>query len=337
MSLEECPRRVPGEIAQSRSGPMIVEYIESPVKGYLIYNFAVGESRLKSSAQTHPNWVPMLKALSDTSTRWSIVGLGDCHGDDAFNAALRKNRADAVLAALPPTASSQIASVSAAPLFDCVTDNTTSADRTYNRAALISLDRQEITFSPDRIEGTRPVPKPVEQPTVDCNEQQRREIAAAHPIAIAMVEKALAVFPQRARRPEVRALLAKYFNDPDGNWRIHAGFREILGGLRSDVKRECENKGSVFYDHFCPASSTRVRIAYVRTLVGFRVHLCEAAFGRSDLQMAETLVHEYSHMFDLTDDEVYCWTGRCSSLDRWDAYDNADSFSSFAAEAYLQL
>ena len=58
--------------------------------------------------------------------------------------------------------------------------------------------------------------------------------------------------------------------------------------------------------------------------------------GRSPELLARTIVHESSHKFDGTDDEEYCYTG-CNSIDRWDAYDNADSYARFAWEAYTTL
>jgi hypothetical protein len=340
MSLEECPRREPNEVEESRNSPMIVEYIEWPEKGYLIADFGIGQSRLKPSAKTHKNWSPLVQAVSDPTTEWSIIGLSDCHGDDSLNTSLRKERADAVFGALPLPAASRIVNSSGARLFNCITDNTTSADRAFNRSVLITREKQVLTYEPEEREGTRPVPKPVTQPTVDCSDNQVRELAAAHPIAVAMVVKAMEVFRERRRRPEVRELLAKYFNDPAGNWRIYSGFKNILYGLKSSVKLECENKGTTLYDFFCPANAEKARVGYVFTLVGFRVHLCEAAFGRGDLSLADTLVHEYSHLFDTTNlkqEETYCWQGGCDALSRWDAYNNADSYSSFAADAYIKL
>jgi hypothetical protein len=337
LSLEDCPKREPNEVAEARTSPMVVEYLTAPEQGYLISNFAVGQSRLKPNAKNEPNWAAMIAALSDKTTVWTIIGLGDCHGDDALNESLRKDRGEQVLNALPPEASKQISSVQAAALHQCLTTNDSSIDRAYNRSVLIQREKQELTYEEEVIEGERPVPKPKAQPTVDCNNDQKKELAAAHPIAIAMVERAMAVFPERHRRPEIRDLLKKYFNDPDGNWRIYAGLKAILGGLKTSTKLECESKGDVAYNFFCPSSSTKVSIAYVRTLAGFRVHLCEAAFGRSDLDLADTLVHEYSHLYDHTNiiqKETYCWQGGCDKLSRWDAYDNADSFSSFAAEVF---
>jgi hypothetical protein len=69
--------------------------------------------------------------------------------------------------------------------------------------------------------------------------------------------------------------------------------------------------------------------------VAFRVHLCEAAFGKPDLELAETLVHEFSHLFDATSDRLYCWNG-CSTLAPEVAFDNADSYAGFAHDLYLE-
>jgi hypothetical protein len=316
---------------------MEVEYIDKPEQGYLIYNFAVGKDDLKPNVLDHPNWNHMIQAVSEKGTEWSAIGLADCHGDDGLNSSLRLFRAGMVFGALPDEAAANVHTVKAAPLHQCITDNTTSDDRTFNRAVLLVRDKKTINVKPEKpIEGKRPVPKPQPQPTVDCNDDQQRELDAALPIARAMTQKAMEVLGQR-RTPEIRELLSKYFNDPSGNWRIYSGFKAILHGLKDNVTLECENKGSTAYNFFCPQSSTEVRVAYVRTLAAFRVHLCEAAFGRNDLELAETLVHEFSHMYDHTNiiqDETYCWKGGCGSLDRWDAYDNADSFAAFAAEAY---
>jgi hypothetical protein len=336
LSLEECPRREPGEVKQSRTMPMIVEYINWPEKGYLVADFAVGQSRVKPSAFTHKNWPALVRDVSDTSTEWRIIGFADCQGDDALNLSLRKERADAVFGALPLPARERIVDSSAARLIDCITQNDTSIDRTFNRAALITREKLALTYEPKPIEGTRPVPRPVTQPTVDCSDNQKNELAAALPIAIAMVEKAMSLFSSRRRNPGVRDLLAKYFNDRDGNWRIYSGFKNTLYGLKTATTLECENKGDFAYDYFCKES-----VAYVRTLAAARVHLCDGAFGRGDIRLADTLVHEFSHMFDHTNldffgDEPYC-DPDCRSLSRWDAYDNADSYSSFAAEAYVRL
>jgi hypothetical protein len=338
LSLEECPSREPGELADSRREPMIVEYVDSPVEGYVVVNFGIGEKNLKPSVRSHPNWVQLIQAMADPDTRWTMVGLSDCHGTEPSNLSLRKGRADAVRDALPKTASAHIASTAGAPLGDCITDNTTPSDRAWNRSVLIALESRMVTFEPTDIKGKRPVPKPRAQPTAGCSLVEQDEIAHAHPIAADMAKKALAVLG-RSPTTDIERLLKRYFNDASTSTYLHvtAGFRRILSGLGSSVKIECEHTGSLFYDHFCRSSPTTVTTAYVRPIFGFRVHMCEAGFGGGDLALARTLVHEFSHMFDFTGDEEYCPGGCSASLSRWDAYDNADSFAGFASDAYLTL
>jgi len=313
---------------------MTVEYLEAPVKGYVIAHFGAGQSHLKAGVTSNPNWAYLVQALSDANTKWEVIGLSDCHGQEGLNTSLRLDRADAVRAALPAAAAAQVTGTRGASLYDCITDNTSRDDRAWNRAALIALESRSVVFPDEKIEGTRPVPKPVTQPTSDCPPSSQAEIAASKPIAIAMAEKALVLLGSAT--PAADRLLMKYFNDSSTSTYMHvlAGFRATLSGLRSSVTIECERKGSWFYDHFCASSSTSVTLAYVRP-VGFNVHLCEAAFGRGDLDLGRTLLHEFSHMFDRTDDEEYCPGGCSPSLDRWDAYDNADSYAGFASEAYL--
>ena len=66
----------------------------------------------------------------------------------------------------------------------------------------------------DTITGRRPVPDPVDQPTADCNAQQKKEVAHAQPIAVDMVRNAL--FELRDRdSAKVKRLLRKYFNTDD--------------------------------------------------------------------------------------------------------------------------
>jgi hypothetical protein len=168
---------------------------------------------------------------------------------------------------------------------------------------------------------------------VDCDPSDVAEIAAAKPIAIDMVRKAIRVIGAPTT-PAVSALLTKYFNDSSVSTQLHAliGYRALLSGITSSFTVECEKRSSFMYSHFCGGA-----YAYVRVHPWTHVHLCEAAFGRSATDLAETIVHESSHKFDSTDDEAYCWGGCPTSLGRWDAYDNADSFSKFAWEAYTTL
>ena len=126
--------------------------------------------------------------------------------------------------------------------------------------------------------------------------------------------------------PVVKALLRKYFNDDGVSTHTHvrAGFLRIQRGLKTDFTFECEQDGLM-----CDGDT----YAYVVPVVGWRVHMCKYAFGKGAVDLASTVVHESSHKFDFTGDKEGC-TGGCSGLDRWAAYDNADSYAEFAKEVF---
>jgi hypothetical protein len=117
------PLREPGEYAQSRREPMIVEFITTPEVGYLIANFDIGESKLKPSAKRHLNWPKLISTISQAGSQWELLGLSDCNGTEQKNKMVRKQRADAVRAALPPAAASHIVRSEDASLGDCITYN----------------------------------------------------------------------------------------------------------------------------------------------------------------------------------------------------------------------
>ena len=168
--------------------------------------------------------------------------------------------------------------------------------------------------------------------TSDCTATDISEITAAYPVAQAMVSKAYRVIGATPT-PAVDALLMKYFNDDSVSTRLHTliGYNNLISGMAGSFTLECEHVGNFMYDWFCGGSNAYVRV------IPINIHLCEAAFGRSVNNLAETIIHECSHKFDNTGDEAYCSGGCPASLDRWDAYDNADSFSKFAWEAYTTI
>jgi outer membrane protein OmpA-like peptidoglycan-associated protein len=338
LSLEECPRRQPGEYAHSRGEPMTVDYVLSPEAGFVVSNFTIGQSELKAGVKSSESWNQLVKAVSEKDSRWEILGLSDCEGPDTVNTAVRRRRAAAVHAALPAAAQAHIDRADGASLTDCLTDNTTEADRAFNRSVVVRPLERRFDFPPVEIEGHRPVPKPETQPTVDCTDTQDRQIGQAHPIAEAMVRRAIYVLGDPAT-PALRALLVRYFNNSSEDTQRHvlAGLQRTLSGLRHDVKFECEQRGSFLYDWACPRKGTTVTTGYVYGYVGFRVHLCEEGFDQNDIGLATTLVHELSHMWDYTDDKEYCQGGCGPSLTPEDALDNADSYARFASDVYLRL
>jgi hypothetical protein len=90
------------------------------------------------------------------------------------------------------------------------------------------------------------------------------------------------------------------------------------------------------YDYFCGCD-----YAYVRPFVPWaNIHLCGAAFGRSVNELAETIVHESKSPVrrHRRRGVLLPVSSGCSpSLSRTDAFDNADSFSKFALEAFTTI
>ncbi|MDQ3773307.1 MAG: DUF4157 domain-containing protein [Pseudomonadota bacterium] len=326
---ERCPKRAAGEIGRSRSTPMFVWDMTNP-SGWLIESFAIGHSDIKPNLPSNQRWSAFLQYMTNAAdTHWEILGFSDCRGSETTNKSLRKARAQSVFDELPASVQLRIDTVEAAPLHDCIVSNTAEIGRAMNRSAFIRITA--LSIEGDTVTGKRPKPKP--RPTartVDCHQSEQNEIAVAYPIAIDMVDKALEVMASDTT--ERKDLLEKWCNDSSVStvWRVRAGFQRLRRGITTSFKFECEHKGEWFYDHFCDSA-----YAYVRGYVGFRVHLCEHMFGRPAPEMAKTIVHECSHMFDFTDDEEYCPSSGCpKSLDRWDAIDNADSYAWFAYDAY---
>jgi Domain of unknown function (DUF4157)/Lysine-specific metallo-endopeptidase len=330
----ECPQRDPGEERKSRLEPMLGFYVTDPEPGYLIRSFDIGESRLKPSLMRDPGRPKMIATITEPGSTWEVIGLSDCEGPPELNRALRQQRADAVRADLASVTGTHIVAANGAPLDDCMTPNQNQTARSWNRSVLIRRVNRQIEFEPEVIEGKRPVPKPKKQSTSDCTDKQKAEIAAAQPIAVDMVRNALYRISQWNGDPGLRALLRQHFHDDSRSTvsKVHDGLVNTLKGLQSDPTFECEEKGSLFYDYFCGGRT----LAYARHwVVGLNVHLCELAFGRTDLKLAETLVHEVNHLWNHTKDPSYCFESTYPGLSTDTALNNADSFACFARDAYL--
>jgi hypothetical protein len=319
MSLEECPHRESGEESASRREPMLVVYITSPEVGYLITNFDIGESKLKASAKRDPNWPTLINAITKAGSQWEILGLSDCHGEDALNILLRQQRADAVRAALPPAAAAHIVRSSGAPLYDCITDNENRIARQWNRAVLFRQVVTPIEFP----EEVHEVKIPTEEPdTEDCVKSQRDALALAFPLAKKMVQAAL-----DAIELEDEDLMRKYFGKDAFAHRFHIkqNFVAIKKGLNAGPTFECEEADS----WLCEGSE-----AYVIGPFGENIHLCAQAFTKGVDFLARTIVHEAAHGFAWVffPDEL-CAGGCPPSMDTTDAEDNADSYGEFAGDA----
>lgn len=330
---DACPGYEAGEREKSKTSKGVLPddiWDLEPGK-LLIADFAVGQAIVKAETAASPALIWWLARFEqDTSYMLKLAGYDDCVGEPSSHAALRASRAKSVLGLLGPSAASRVGSIAAAAPETYAAGNESAGARAQNRGVVIEFEQHvempaaEITAAPPR--------SAVE--TADCSKTEADDIARAMPLAKTMVKHAMKVVA--ARRPGVHVLAKKYFNDDSDHtltevWR---GLRKIAEGLDWGVKYECEHKGDLMYNHFCGATGT----AYVRALVGYRIHLCERAFGRSNPDLAETILHENSHMFDFTDDEQYCsLTSGCPGLSTSDAVDNADSYSTFALDAYLNL
>jgi hypothetical protein len=166
-----------------------------------------------------------------------------------------------------------------------------------------------------------------------CTASNISEINAAVPLSKKMLDKARS-YIVGPNNKDVDALLQRYFNDSGAGTYLHMlqGLDAMIAGFAGGFSVECDQPGSLLYDWHCPADTN----AWTRHVLG-DVHLCVRAFGRSNAALAETLVHESSHKFDGTADEVYCEGGCPSELSPSDAWNNADSYSKFAWELYFSL
>jgi hypothetical protein len=200
-----------------------------------------------------------------------------------------------------------------------------------NRAVLRSLggDGSVVQRQPDA-----PQPAASALSTVDCSAQQASELAAALPLAIAMVEKAIRVVGGPSS-PAADNLLLWYFRDSGPGGRLHAlmGYQDLLAGLTAGPTFECEHRGSPLYDRMCPPGA----YGYMWPLPWTNIHLCESAFGLSTEFLAFAIIHESSHKYLWALDWAYCPYGCSASLPPWQAASNADSYARFARRAYQTL
>lgn len=328
-----CPKHEPREVRDSRTDAgHIYDIWELGGGQLLIADFGVGRTGVKKSTAADPALVAWLQRFeSDSSYKLKIVGYDDCSGTPGQRVNARTGRAQQVLAMLGSSAKSRVSSTGPAALNSYINDNTTVQHRAQNRGVVIEYTRL-IKLPPTNVTVTK---KKVAPPTNECTKTQKSELANALPLAKDMVDNALGVMGG-PWTPALKALLRKYFNDDSASTfiRVIAGLKKIKSGLKVSVTYECEQPGSLFFDEVCGGST-----AYVWAWIGFKIHMCPDAFGRSNSALAETIVHENSHMFDHTSLDKYCnlSSGCSSGLSRWDAYDNADSFSTFAQDAYFNL
>jgi hypothetical protein len=321
----DCPGHEPGEVAQSRTGLGVLTHdvMEAGPDAMLIADFGVGRSEVKEETRRDKDlqaWIALFER--DRTYKLSILGLDDCVTASTGHQKLRKARAESVRKLFGTSTQARISTADAAPDGDYYRrTNATRADRAKNRGAVV-LYQRVLDFDPKKMPSP---PKPPRRSTTDCDTKQMDAIAESYPVAVAMVDAAIAAIRSPDRTdPIVKALLRKYFNDDGVSTHTHAraGFLRIRRGLKTDVKFECEDD--------CEEST----VAYQVPILSERIHLCDGAFKGDRNELASTIVHEASHAFDFTMrlNEDYCAGGCPKSLDRWTAYNNADSYAEFAQE-----
>lgn len=330
----DCPGYDPGEPARSHSAAGILgKDVMARGPALLVADFGIDQSSVKAQAKSDTDLQAWLAAFeNDSSYRISILGLDDCVGDRGKRERLRKQRAEAIRGILGPDTQKRVLVADGAPVDEFTADNTSNGGRAMNRGALIMVGR-ELDMEPVEITA-KPPPKPPRRETSDCSDAQTEALSKSHAIAVRMVDKAIAAIPGAdSTDPVVKALLRKYFMDDGVSTHTHAraGFLRIMRGLKDDFKFECEDPDAFlqFPGLNCGGST----LAYVVPLTGFRIHMCPRAFG-DDNELAATIIHEVAHMYDFSFGETYCEGGCPPSLDRWDAYSNADSYSEFAQEVF---
>jgi outer membrane protein OmpA-like peptidoglycan-associated protein len=336
----DCPGYGPGEVKKSQSdnGMLVSDVTELP-SALRIADFGVNSSTVRESIKRHPlvqSWFAALE--SNTTLQLDVLGLDDCVGPASAREKLRDRRAKSVLALLGPSAQSRVRFAGAAPpdqYSEDAKENLTSVDRARNRSVLVQFN-QTLDMK-DKTVSARPVPRRL---SPGCTSAQLGALTRAQGGAMLMVQQALLATPPRpskslddlVHKRQVDMLLERYFKDSGHDTRIAVakGFRRIAEGLKatdfSRVVYDCTGRGCKDTWHAYVRGDDSDRSLFPR------VYFCPAGFGFGDPELAATIVHEYSHLYDNTDDKKYCEGGCPAALTTADCIANADSYSEFAQE-----
>jgi hypothetical protein len=161
LSMEECPAREPGEAQRARAGQMSFLRLQVPPKqsgpvsgqrGALIANFDIGSAILKPNLARSSYWNAFLDYIASKDLEIEILGFSDCENKKGQNKVIREQRAAAVFNILPPKVKSLVSSQDGALISDCITENSTAADRTLNRSVALLFKSSAADFSPEEID-----------------------------------------------------------------------------------------------------------------------------------------------------------------------------------------
>ena len=344
MSMVSCPPRQKGEKETARIGPMVFfPQLTLPATGetgVLIANFDIGSHAIKPNLASTIYWKQFLRTAPANNSKWRIEGFSDCQGNEKLNTSLRDKRASAVQAILPDPLKAAITSASGAVVSDCITENSTAAERTMNRSVAIILEERTYEFEGDTIEDRLERKEP---DTSGCSETQRKRLAIAFPLARRIGEKAKAAISAMKRGSPDEALLKKFFGSRafEERWHIDQGYTAALKALKSDPTYKCVATGTD------PCTGGTVGFVGAHAIIfGNPTVVCESAFLDDNIELADTILHEASHLGDWTNDLQYCSRTSGCTLDTTDevlpglgltdrgALNNADSYSRFASELF---
>jgi subtilisin family serine protease len=140
-SSHDCPDRSADEVSRSHSPEGILGidfiFIESD-KSITIQDFPVGSATLPAGLTTTSGWQRAMSFLvGDPTSIASVTGYTDCVGSNPENSNLRKRRAEAVIAAMPPIVQTHVISSEATTTKDFLETNLTPEGRAGNRAATV--------------------------------------------------------------------------------------------------------------------------------------------------------------------------------------------------------
>jgi outer membrane protein OmpA-like peptidoglycan-associated protein len=344
LSMQECPPRDGAERARARAGPMVfLPSLRLPAvneTGVLIANFDIGSSTVKPNLHQTLYWQAFLRQAASGRSKWRIEGFTDCQGKLARNQALRAARAKAVFDAMPAAVQRYITDVDPAAAGDCLTSNLSAADRTVNRSVAIVLVHSTVDMAPTTVKEKleRKTPK-----TDGCTQDQRDRLAIAFPLARRIGQQAMSAISWMKRGTPEEALLKKFFGPRafDRRWRIKQNYAQALGALRTSPTYKCVAQGTD------PCGSTTVAYVGLHAIVfGNPTVVCSSAFDVDHIELADTILHEATHLGAWTNDLEYCSRSSGCDLpttaevlpgiglsDRG-ALNNADSYGRFASELF---
>jgi len=138
-----CPARASGEVARSRTSAGILTndvVFTASARRLDIGDFAVNSANLPPGATDSPDWQRAMSLIAgDPSIRVAVTGFTDCAGSDSENLALRRQRTQSVIAAMPAAARGKILFAFTFTTTDFLDTNATQEGRARNRAVRVTF------------------------------------------------------------------------------------------------------------------------------------------------------------------------------------------------------